>query len=65
MLKQIVLILIAAQLTFAAVNYSYDAAGRLVKIDYGLSGSLNYSYDKAGNLLSRNVVSGNAAAGTL
>lgn len=65
MIKRIVLILIAAQFMFAAVNYSYDAAGRLTKVDYGSSGSINYSYDKAGNLLSRNVISGNAAAGTI
>lgn len=52
------LFLLSAVLTASAVNYSYDAAGRLSKIDYGSSGSITYSYDKAGNVLSRTVVSG-------
>lgn len=54
---------LAASLSAAVVNYSYDAAGRLVKIDYGATGgSITYTYDKAGNLLSRTVVSATAAA---
>ena len=44
------------------MNYSYDASGRLIKIDYGVNGSINYTYDKAGNLLSRTVAG--PAAGT-
>ena len=36
-------------------NYSYDAAGRLVKADYGNGSVVLYTYDKAGNLLSRLV----------
>jgi YD repeat-containing protein len=39
----------------AAVNYTYDAAGRLVKVDYGNGSTISYTYDKAGNLLSRSV----------
>ena len=39
----------------AAINYSYDSAGRLIKADYGAAGSISYTYDKAGNLLSRVV----------
>ena len=39
------------------VNYSYDAAGRLVKVDYGGGGSIVYTYDNAGNLKSRTTVS--------
>jgi uncharacterized protein (TIGR03437 family) len=58
------ILLIPAVLT-AAVNYSYDAAGRLTKVDYGASGSINYTYDKAGNLLSRVVASGAATGGTI
>ncbi len=47
----------------ATVNYSYDAAGRLVKIDYGPSGgSITYTYDAAGNLLSRTVVQAGQSA---
>jgi YD repeat-containing protein len=37
------------------VNYSYDAAGRLTKVDYGNNSVINYTYDAAGNLLSRQV----------
>jgi len=64
MLKQILLTVTGASLMFAAVNYSYDAAGRLTKIDYGTNGSINYTYDKAGNLLSRTVVA-SAASGSV
>jgi len=64
-MKRILLTLIAAQLMFAAVNYSYDAAGRLTKVDYGSAGSINYTYDKAGNLLSRNVVTSAASGGVI
>jgi uncharacterized protein (TIGR03437 family) len=39
----------------AAVNYTYDAAGRLVKVDYFNGSTISYTYDKAGNLLSRSV----------
>jgi len=60
-----ILTFFAAQLMFAAaVTYSYDSAGRLVKVDYGAGGSINYTYDQAGNLL-RRVVSGNATGGTI
>jgi len=56
MCAKLLIFTLALPLTFAAaVNYSYDAAGRLTRIDYGASGSINYSYDKAGNLLSRAV----------
>jgi uncharacterized protein (TIGR03437 family) len=65
MLNRILLTLIAAQLTFAAVNYSYDAAGRLTKIDYGSAGSITYTYDKGGNLLSRSVVTAAATGGVI
>ncbi len=65
MMNRIVLTLIAAQIMFAAVNYSYDTAGRLVKIDYGSAGSIAYTYDKGGNLLSRTVSGGSATGGTI
>lgn len=39
----------------AATSYSYDAAGRLIKVDYGNGNVINYTYDEAGNLLSRVV----------
>lgn len=33
-----------------AVNCEYDDQGRLVRADYGVSGSIAYAYDAAGNL---------------
>jgi uncharacterized protein (TIGR03437 family) len=56
MIQRFFLSILIAQGAFAAaVDYSYDAAGRLTRIDYGAAGSLNYSYDRAGNLVSRAV----------
>src|SRR5579885_1634639 len=49
----------------AAVTYSYDAAGRPTRIDYGASGSISYTYDKSGNLLSRTVSAGASGGGTI
>ena len=37
------------------VNYTYDNAGRLTRIDYGSGVSISYSYDAAGNVLNRAV----------
>jgi uncharacterized protein (TIGR03437 family) len=37
----------------AAVSYTYDATGRLMKVDYGSGGSISYTYDNAGNVTSR------------
>lgn len=45
----------------AGVTYSYDAAGRLARIDYGSQGSITYTYDNAGNLLSRTVLASGSA----
>ncbi len=39
----------------AAISYTYDDAGRLVKADYGEGLAISYSYDANGNLLSRQV----------
>ena len=41
----------------------YDLAGRLVKVDYGSSGSIIYTYYKAGNLLSKTVTSAPSPTG--
>jgi uncharacterized protein (TIGR03437 family) len=65
MFKRLIHLALAASMMFAAVTYSYDSAGRLIKADYGTGGSITYSYDKAGNLLSRSVVAGTAAGGTI
>jgi uncharacterized protein (TIGR03437 family) len=40
------------------VNYSYDDAGRLIKVAYPNGSVISYTYDKAGNMLSRVVTSG-------
>jgi YD repeat-containing protein len=37
------------------VNYTYDAAGRLVTAQYSSGITIQYTYDKAGNLLQRSV----------
>ena len=34
-------------------KYTYDAAGRLVRVDYGNGKGFTYRYDANGNLLSR------------
>ncbi|MCK5360937.1 MAG: hypothetical protein KAJ95_09950, partial [Gammaproteobacteria bacterium] len=36
-------------------TYSYDEAGRLTGVDYGVNGSITYVYDNNGNLLKRLV----------
>ncbi len=51
----LLLMLIAQAALFAAGTYTYDSAGRLIKIDYGAAGSVSYTYDAAGNLISRVV----------
>ncbi len=56
MLKLSWILILSGLLTAASVNYTYDAAGCLAKIDYGSGGSITYTYDSAGNLLSRTVV---------
>jgi hypothetical protein len=38
----------------AAIDYTYDASGRLIRADYG-DKSIIYIYDKAGNLLRRKI----------
>ncbi len=46
-------LLFLASAAFADINYTYDAAGRLIKADYGNGTSITYTYDKAGNLTGR------------
>ena len=61
------LLLLAAAAFAARVNYTYDAAGRLVRVEYEGGPSIVYVYDSAGNLLSRTVTAAqpsNAAAST-
>lgn len=68
-MRNLFLLLCAAMGLLAnTVSYTYDAAGRLVRVDYGAGGSLQYVYDRAGNLTKR-IITGpgsataNAAAG--
>lgn len=46
-----------AAMADANVKYSYDNAGRLVKVDHGNGQVTAYTYDNNGNLLSRTVSS--------
>src|SRR5947209_2700881 len=39
------------------INYTYDDAGRLIRVSYGSGKTIHYTYDQAGNLLSRLVTS--------
>ena len=36
-----------------AIAYSYDAAGRLKKVNYGNSASIEYTHDRNGNLITK------------
>jgi YD repeat-containing protein len=49
------LLSIAALPSPSAVNYAYDAAGRLTQATYDNGTTITYTYDPAGNLLSRSV----------
>ena len=37
------------------VNYTYDDAGRLTKVEYDDGSTIEYTYDNAGNLLQRKI----------
>src|SRR5438067_1145482 len=66
MYRLIIPFLLAGQLAIAAaVNYSYDAAGRLAKVDYGAAGSISYTYDNSGNVLTRTVLSSGAGTSVI
>ena len=55
MTKNLAILNILCLPLIAAVNYTYDATGRLVKIDYGNGSTITYTYDKAGNVLSKSI----------
>lgn len=40
-----------------AITFTYDAAGRLIAVDYGGGQRITYTYDSAGNLLEERVAS--------
>jgi YD repeat-containing protein len=44
------------------IAYTYDDAGRLVRVDYGAGKTISYTYDKSGNLLRRTVTTESAGA---
>jgi len=48
-----ILATLAATLLAANLQYSYDAAGRLTKVDYGDGRIISYTYGPAGDLLKR------------
>jgi YD repeat-containing protein len=50
-----VLLTVATAARADVVNYAYDEAGRLARVDYPSGASIMYTYDNAGNLLSRTV----------
>jgi uncharacterized repeat protein (TIGR01451 family) len=47
------IILWTVQSFAGSIQYSYDAAGRLAKADYGSGKTIAYTYDNSGNLLRR------------
>ena len=62
MLRHIALLLALPLMAVAAVNYTYDDAGRLATVDYGDGRTIVYTYDAAGNLLSRTTTSANGSS---
>jgi uncharacterized protein (TIGR03437 family) len=50
------LLIVTAFAMASNVNYTYDAAGRLVQVDFGNGKAIVYSYDPAGNILNRTVL---------
>lgn len=42
---------VTAPLRGGVINYTYDAAGRLIGVDYGTNRTTSFAYDNAGNLL--------------
>src|SRR5271168_3875503 len=55
------LLLITAAGVAGNVNYTYDAAGRLIQVDFGNGKAVLYSYDPAGNILNRTVLNTTAS----
>lgn len=62
-LKRIVLLVLAfglaSTLLADTIRYDYDAAGRLVRVDFGNGKGVTYTWDANGNLLSRRMVDTN------
>ena len=47
-----------SQLPAEVVRYSYDNAGRLIRVQYGDARIITYQYDPSGNLLRRTLSGG-------
>ena len=61
-MKPLILTILLAGLAIAgSVQYTYDAAGRLILADYGNGKTIAYTYDASGNLTSRTVTTAPSA----
>ena len=56
------LLFLSATLLATSIRYSYDAAGRLTKVDYGDGRSISYTYDAVSNILKRERAGAPSAA---
>ena len=55
LLPVLLIALLALTASAGTISYTYDAAGRLVLVDYGGNTNLYKLYDNAGNLLQRSA----------
>jgi YD repeat-containing protein len=53
----LIAILFASGVSAATITYTYDAAGRVTRVDYGNGKGYVYTYDANGNLKSRTAFS--------
>ncbi len=49
-LAQLFFLPVSAAFAAGTINYTYDAAGRLIRAAYPNGTVISYTYDKAGNL---------------
>ncbi len=55
-LASLLVILFSLPLSAAGATYTYDAAGRLTRVEYAGGRGFSYQYDNAGNLLKRTAL---------
>jgi len=64
-LRHLLVLLVVALLSGLAwggtIHYTYDLAGRLIRVDYDNGKTIEYVYDAAGNMLQRSVYGGAVA----
>lgn len=53
LLTALVVLQTASQVSGGSISYTYDAAGRLIGVDYGTGTNTTYTYDNNGNLLAK------------